>query len=160
MVPIEARWSKSQTWSNPASSAMRHTARSASIVVSCPESFRPKRNGCFIPVRLPSAERSRPDAQRDVVVAAEPLRLPAVALDQACVLADVFRHPMGRRLAPEPFRIAIDAQNVPAVRRGVEVKRHLWVGFDVPDLLARQRVDEEGLPVPEEPHRYRVRPPV
>src|SRR6202165_1291865 len=45
MGPIEARWSKTQTWSNPASSAMRQTSRSAWIVVSWPEFFRPRRRG-------------------------------------------------------------------------------------------------------------------
>src|SRR6202165_2400814 len=45
MWPIEARWSKTQTWSNPASSAMRQTSWSAWIVVSWPEFFSPTRRG-------------------------------------------------------------------------------------------------------------------
>jgi len=42
--PIPAKWSKSQQWSKPASSAIRQTARSSSAVVPCPESLSPTRN--------------------------------------------------------------------------------------------------------------------
>jgi len=42
-APIEAKWSKFQQWSNPASSTTRQTARSSSTVVSCGASFSPIR---------------------------------------------------------------------------------------------------------------------
>src|SRR6202163_2581705 len=45
---MEARWSKSQTWSKPASSAIRQTSRSAWMVVSWPEFFNPMRSGYVI----------------------------------------------------------------------------------------------------------------
>src|SRR6266545_4864297 len=43
--PIGLKWSKTQTWSKPASSARRHTARCCSRVQSCCESLMPTRTG-------------------------------------------------------------------------------------------------------------------
>ena len=44
-APIAARWSKTHTWSKPASSAIRQSARKSSVVVSWPPFLTPKRKG-------------------------------------------------------------------------------------------------------------------
>src|SRR4029077_15281641 len=148
------RWSKSQTWSNPPSSAMRHTRRSASTVVSWPESLSPNRRGWVM-----SVEASRLDADRDVVLLGEALRRPVVALDQPRVFADVGGNPVRRNLLRDQAGRAVDADNVIAVGGGVEVERHIGVGFDVADLLAGEGVAQKRLAVPQEPDRPRARSP-
>jgi hypothetical protein len=42
-APIDAKWSKFQLWSNPASSAIRQTVRISTTVVNCGASFSPMR---------------------------------------------------------------------------------------------------------------------
>src|ERR1035437_2273154 len=156
--PIDARWSKSHTWSKPASSAIRQTVRRASMVVSCPDSFSPNRTGWVIEATLTRAVPTWTDAQHHVVLAREALGCPAVTLDQGGVLANVDRHLVGERVASEPPGTAVDADHVPAVWRRVEVQRHAGVSFDVLHLLTRHGIDEERLPIPPEPDRNRVGP--
>src|SRR5712692_8762930 len=43
--PMVAKWSKTQQWSKPASSAIRQTSRSSATVVHCGECLRPTRTG-------------------------------------------------------------------------------------------------------------------
>src|SRR4029077_5806417 len=117
------RWSKSQTWSNPPSSAMRHTRRSASTVVSWPESLSPNRRGWVM-----SVEASRLDAYRDVVLLGEALRRPVVALDQPRVFADVGGNLVRGSLVRDQAGGTVDADNVIAIGFGVEVKGHIGVG--------------------------------
>src|SRR5712692_4130507 len=133
---MEARWSKSQTWSNPPSSAMRHTRRSASIVVSCPESFSPNRR-TWVMASARSVEAGRLDADRDVVLLGEALWRPVIALDESRVLADVRGHLVCRNLLRNQASGTVDAHDVIAVGVGVQVNGHVGVGFDVTDLLAR-----------------------
>src|SRR5579859_179657 len=156
---MEARWSKSQTWSKPDSSAMRQTARRASMVVSCPESLRPKRSGWFTVRRL-RVEASRPDADGHVVAVGKHLRRPAVALYPLAVLGDVLADAVGGRVVGEDLRHAIEAHDQVTGPVGVEMKLHVGIGLHIAHLLAGDRIDQKGMSVPPEPDRDGVRPPI
>src|SRR3954469_13530061 len=62
---IGLKWSKPQMWSKPASSPMRHTARSSSIVQFCGESLRPRRTGCMVAILSPTGNSGQDVLGRD-----------------------------------------------------------------------------------------------
>src|SRR5216683_6140654 len=114
--PIEARWSKSQTWSKPPSSAMRQTARSASMVVSWPEFLSPNRSGCCMRCTLlTSVKLGRSHADRNSIFGREGLPCPAVAPDAAGVLAHVGGHLESGGLPLQHLGLALDAYDVASV---------------------------------------------
>src|SRR4029077_17682965 len=94
--PIDARWSKSQTWANPDWSAIRQTARRSAMVVSWPEFLSPKRSGCFI--WFTSVKESWLDAYGEVVLVGEDFWRPVETLDLLSILADERRHLVRRGL--------------------------------------------------------------
>src|SRR5258706_646209 len=154
--PIDARWSKSQTWSKPPSSAIRHTARKASMVVSCPESFSPKRSGCVMGDLSCLVETGWSDADRVVVLLGELLRRHADAPEVLAVLTQITRDLAGRRMLRIDLRRAVDPHHVLSRRVRVQVQRNVRVRLDVAHLLTRDRIDEKGLAVPPEPTRHCV----
>src|SRR5258706_4446713 len=97
------------------------------------------------------------DADRKWVLLSETLAGHAQALDVASVLAHIGRHSVGGRLRLGNGRVPGYAHEVIANFVAVEVKLDIRVGFHVPDLEARLRVDQKRLAVPQEPHRHGLR---
>src|SRR5450759_645433 len=100
------------------------------------------------------------DANGVVVLVGEDLRGPVEALDLLAIFAHVIRDLVRRKLLGIDPRRAVDTHHVVSHRVGVEVKSNVRVGLDVAHLLAGNRIDEDELAVPPEPHRHRVRVPV
>src|SRR4030081_784932 len=136
---MDARWSKSHTWSKPDSSAMRHTARKASTVVSWPESFSPNRSGCVMTELF--VETSWPHKDGDAVLLGKDLWRPVEAFDEVPVFADIGRDLVGRRMSRRDPGCGVHAHHVIPFLVGIEVEVHLRVGLDVAHLLAGHRVD-------------------
>src|SRR5437762_10759491 len=139
--PIDARWSKSQTWSKPPSSAIFQHARSSSIELHWPEALSPNRSGCVM--GPPSVPAQAPHADPVRIAPRKLLGRPAEALDLVAVLADVGPDLVRRRFVLDDPGLAGDADNGLAGLVGVQVQLDVGVLLHVACLDARRRVDEE-----------------
>src|SRR5258708_6404694 len=105
-------------------------------------------------------EPRRADKDGDSVLLRKDFWSPVEAFDELPVFADIGWDLVGGRLSRGDPGGAVNTYDIISFRVGIEVEAHLRVGLDVAHLLAGHRVDEEGLSVPPEPDRHRVRLPV
>src|SRR6266487_2436018 len=149
-APMVARWSKSQRWSKPPSSAIFQIARSSSMVIHCPEALIPKRSGWMVVIRTRLVKPHFAYLDDVVVGGAEALWRRAEVPDLSPVLAHVGGVLVGGgRLFDRG--LARRAHEVVADLIAVEVELDVRVCPEVADLDPVAGVDQERLAVPEEP---------